>query len=376
MTRMARRLATWWWRRTKAIRPTRDGWWCVFAAVGLGVAAVNTGNNLAYLLCSMLLALIMVSGLLSDLTIRGLRASVTLPDAIHATQPALVTIALANCKRRFASYSVALEALDRPLPGRRGWLARWGARRTLDDRLRAIGFKDRRGLGAPRRLAFVPRIPAQTERVAGWELTIAARGRRRLPRLRATTGFPFGLFVKIGPPLLFDEEIVVYPAVHPVRPSEIPQAASGEAAARRRGRGHELYNLRSYRPGDEPHLIHWPTTAKAGQLMVRELEEDATEDSCIVLTGRGAADAQRLETALSEAASLAVHLLRAGTGVALAGAAGHVPLGRGRAQERRILTALALYDPRAAAAPGGEPAPEPDDARRSLRELRVALDRG
>ena len=92
MIRPARRFASWWWRRTKAIRPTRDGWWCVFAAVGLGVAAVNTGNNLAYLLCSMLLALIIVSGMLSDLTIRGLQVTVTLPDAIHATQPALVTI--------------------------------------------------------------------------------------------------------------------------------------------------------------------------------------------------------------------------------------------------------------------------------------------
>ena len=281
--------------------------------MGLGVAAVNTGNNLAYLLCSMLLALIIVSGMLSDLTIRGLQVTVTLPDAIHATQPALVTILLANRKRRLASYSVVLEALDRPLPGRgrSGLLSRWRSRRTLDDRLRDIGLKDRRGLGTPRRLAYVPRLPAGTERLVGWEITLAARGRRRLPRLRAVTAFPFGLFVKIGPPLLFDEEVLVFPAVHPVRPREIREAASGEAAARRRGRGHDLYNLRAYRAGDEPHLIHWPTTAKSGSLMVRELEEEATEDTRIVLTGTGAADGERLERALSEAASLAVHLLRA-----------------------------------------------------------------
>ena len=87
--------------------------------------------------------------------------------------------------------------------------------------------------------------------------------------------------------------------------------------------------------------------------MVRELEEEATEDTRIVLTGTGAADGERLERALSEAASLAVHLLRSGTGVELAGAAGAVPLDRGRGQERRILTALALYvPPGRAAAPG------------------------
>jgi uncharacterized protein (DUF58 family) len=370
MIRLARRLASWWWRRTKAIRPTRDGWWCVFAAMGLGIAAVNTGNNLAYLLCSMLLALIIVSGMLSDLTVRGLQVTVTLPDAIHATQPALVTIALANRKRRLASYSVALEALDLPLPARGGRFARWRPRRTLDDRLRAIGLKDRRGLGSPRRLAYAPRIPARTERVVGWEITFAARGRRRLPRLRATTAFPFGLFVKIGPPLIFDGEVLVFPAIHPVRVPEIWQTASGESAARRRGRGHDLYNLRAYRAGDEPHLIHWPTSAKSGGLMVRELEEDATEDTRIVLVGAGASGGEPLEQAISRAASLAVHLLRGGTGVELAGAAGAVPLGRGRGQERRILTALALYAP-GRRADGAELAPASSDR---LREIRVDLD--
>jgi uncharacterized protein (DUF58 family) len=369
MIRLARSLASWWWRRTKAIRPTRDGWWCVFAAVGLGVAAVNTGNNLAYLLCSLLLALIVVSGMLSDLTIRGLQVTVTVPDAIHATQTALVSIALANRKRRLASYSVALEGLDRPPPERRARFARWRPRRTLDDWLRLIGLKDRRGLGTARRLAYVARLPAGTERILGWEVTLPARGRRRLPRLRATTRFPFGLFVKTGPPLLFDQEVLVYPAVYPVRLPEVGPALSGETAARRRGRGHDLYNLRTYRAGDEPHLIHWPTSAKSGGLVVRELEEDTTEDTRIVLAGTGAADGERLERALSEAASLALHLLRRGTGVELAGSAGRVPLGRGREQERRILTALALYAPPGRA--DGSPS-----ARQGLREIRVGLDTG
>src|SRR5262249_57543151 len=106
MTRLGRRLARWWWRRTKAIRPTRDGWWCVFAAMGLGVAAVNTGNNLAYLLCSMLLALIIVSGILSDLTVRGLHVAVSLPDAIYATPAALVPRILTYRTRRLPPFSL------------------------------------------------------------------------------------------------------------------------------------------------------------------------------------------------------------------------------------------------------------------------------
>jgi uncharacterized protein (DUF58 family) len=369
MIRLVRNLASWWWRRTKAIRPTRDGWWCLFAALGLGVAAVNTGNNLAYLLCALLLALIIVSGMLSDLTVRGLQVTAALPDAIHASQPALVTVVLANRKRRLASYSVALEGLDRPPPKRSTLFARWRPRRTLDDWLRVIGLKDRRGLGTPRRLAYVPRLPAGAEHVVGWEVTLPVRGRRRLPRLRATTGFPFGLFVKTGPPLLFDEEVLVYPAVYPVHARDVGQAMSGETTVRRRGRGHDLYNLRPYRAGDEPHLIHWPTTAKTGGLMVRELEEDTTEDTRIVLTGKGAGDGERLERALSEAASLALHLLRRGTGVELAGAAGLVTLGRGREQGRSILTALALYAPSRPAGGTGD-----RNGNGGLREIRIGLD--
>jgi hypothetical protein len=50
-------------RRT--IWPTRDGWWSLLVVIGLGVAAINTGNNLLYLLDSLLFGVIVVSGILS-----------------------------------------------------------------------------------------------------------------------------------------------------------------------------------------------------------------------------------------------------------------------------------------------------------------------
>ena len=52
-------------RRT--IWPTRDGWWSLLVVIGLGVAAINTGNNLLYLLDSLLFGLIVVSGVLSEM---------------------------------------------------------------------------------------------------------------------------------------------------------------------------------------------------------------------------------------------------------------------------------------------------------------------
>lgn len=339
--------ARWWWRLLRprhTIWPTRDGWWCLFAAMGLGLAAVNTGNNLVYLLCSMLLALIVVSGVLSEQSMRGLHLVAVLPEEIYAGRPALLGATLSNRKRRLPTSSVTLE-----IPGR----------------------------DARRRHLHVPWLEAGAERLCTWEATLPARGRWRLPGVRLSTRFPFGLFVKSGRVALA-EEVLVYPAVGPVSPEAWSRLGeAGESAARRRGRGHDLYDLRAYRPGDDPRLIHWRSSAKAAALMVRELEEDTALDARLVLTGSGGRDRARLERALSEAASLAVHLLAAGAAVALVGPGSFVPFGRGRGHARAILTALALYEPPAHPVDGGHREAEGDAvsaAPRSVREIPVALD--
>jgi uncharacterized protein (DUF58 family) len=207
-----------------------------------------------------------------------------------------------------------------------------------------------------------------------WEETLPRRGRHRLTGVRITTRFPFGLFVKAARPALTDE-VVVFPAVRPVSAESLRRLGeSGEASARRRGRGNDLYNLRGYRAGDDPRFIHWRSSAKTEGLMVRELEADTSQNTRLVLVGRGRRGAEALERGLSEAASLAVALVRAGAGVELAGPDCEVPLGHGRVHLRRMLTALALYDteaPRAVPAP-----PSGAEARRRnrpLREIRIAL---
>ena len=292
---------------------------------------MNTGNNLLYLLVSMLLGLIVVSGLLSERSMRGLTITLQTPEEIFADRPALFGATVVNRKPWAASYSVTLEIL--------------------------------RPAGVPR-LVYVPRLAPGQEHVFGWEETLPRRGRQRLPGIRITTLFPFGLFLKAGR-VVQQAEVIVYPAAGPIPAALLAEMGAGAAAARRRGRGSDLYNLREYRWGDDPRLIHWRSTAKVGALMVRELEAEATMDTRIVLEGAGA----RLEAGLSLAASLVTHLIRAGAAVELAAPGVWVPLGAGRPHERRLLTALALYEP---APPGSEGSP-PRSAGVPLREIRVAL---
>ena len=298
----------------RTLRPTREGWWCLLAAIGVGFAAVTTANNLLYLLEAMLLGLVIVSGLLSEMSMRGLRLALRVPDEVFAGRPAVFTVMVVNGKRRLPSYSLALAA-----PGQ-GEIAR-----------------------------YLPRLYAGEERLIAWETTFPSRGRKRLPAFRVTTRFPFGFFAKSAP-VAVDAEIVVYPALRPL-PAELQRRTQGAvfASSRRAGRGHGLRDLREYRTGDDPRLIHWRLSAKRRSLVVRELEEETTLDARLVLTGQGAREADRREEALSEAAALARALLRAGAGVALVGPGIDVPSGRGREHERRILTALALYDPQALA---------------------------
>ena len=75
--------------------------------MGLGFAAMNTGNNLLYLLVSMLLGLIIVSGMLSEQSMRHLRFVPVTPDEVFAGRPALIGIRIGNRKRWRSSYGSA-----------------------------------------------------------------------------------------------------------------------------------------------------------------------------------------------------------------------------------------------------------------------------
>lgn len=319
-----------WWRRLRArftprrtIRPTREGWWCLAVTVGLGLTAMNTGNNLLYLLESMVLALIVVSGALSEQSVRGVRVLARLPDEIYAGTPCTIGMRIRNTKTRRPSFSIALE---RPQTGER--------------------------------LAYVARLGAGEEQPVTFTETLPRRGRHQLRGVRVTTRFPFGLFVKASRPTCTDD-VLVYPRRIPAPAVLLRQAAGlGTAPARRRGRGHDLHDLRAYRTGDDPRFIHWRVTARTGTLTVRELEAETAQDAYVVLRGTGAANAERLEHGIEEAAAVASSLLAQGARVGLIGAAVEVPLGQGATHGRRILSALALYEPHDAPA-----SPAPDGVR-------------
>jgi len=123
-------------------------------------------------------------------------------------------------------------------------------------------------------------------------------------------------------------ELVVYPAVLPLRDSWLRGAAAqgwrGTADALARGDGDDFYGVREYQPGDALHRVHWRTTARTGVLAVTEYAQGVTLDVAVALdlsraayVGTGTGEGSALEYAVTLAASLLDDLSRHGHTVRL-----------------------------------------------------------
>ena len=123
-------------RLPRRFPPTREGWWFLLATLLVGAAAVNGGINLLFLVFGMMIFLILASGVLSELCLRGLEVTRRPPSAIHAGTPYLMGIAVRNGKRRLPTFSLEVEDLVAGQPGRPPLLLPEAAGRTrAGDRL-------------------------------------------------------------------------------------------------------------------------------------------------------------------------------------------------------------------------------------------------
>jgi uncharacterized protein (DUF58 family) len=237
----------------RSIRLTSEGTRFLLFTIGIGVAAVNTGNNLFYLLLAMMLSVVVISGLLSEQCLRRLEFHRHVPDLLMANQPATVTLSITN---------------------RNPWLPSCSLR-----------FYDVvHGQNVDRGL-FVDQLPAQRSALLSYPILATTRGRLQLEGIRVETRFPFGLFSKRA---LYrvPAEIPVSPPIGPLSLRFVEELVSeGQGLSLpRRGHGTQLYNLRFYRPGDDSRAIHWMTTARTSNLVVRETEAEDQRRITIVLS--------------------------------------------------------------------------------------------
>jgi uncharacterized protein (DUF58 family) len=194
-------------------------------------------------------------------------------------------------------------------------------------------------------------LPPCASTVIPYPIVMARRGRYAFEAIKVTTRFPFGLFVKAAS-IPCRSSMIVYPEITPLPGTMTDDlvALGHESPLLQRGQGTALHNLRVYRPGDDSRAIHWRTTARRSQLIVRETEAEDQRRLTLMLVvpSEEELDADRrahFERAISLVASLAVHFTREAYEIRLLLAQEEMPYGMGEAHLSRMLVALALCEP-------------------------------
>lgn len=228
-------------RPPRTLRPTRAGWLFFALVFGVGFAALNTGNNLLYLILSLMLAFLVLSGVLSEGALRGVDVTRQLPLEWVAGRPGRVALEVVNAQR-FWAHAIVVEDCAETGGGRPLVIGRALALRI------APGARERRSyLYTPER-----------------------RGHLALAGLRVTTRFPFGLFAKS---LWLERPAValVYPPLAPA-PAPAVHEDPRRSGPARRGRSltaTEIGGLREFALGDAPRRVHWPASLRRGQKIGR-----------------------------------------------------------------------------------------------------------
>lgn len=315
---------------------TREGKWIIGIALLLGAAAVNTGNNLLYLVLSLVISVISVSGMLSELCLRDLELRRRYPVDLIQGEVTTLRIEVHNDKKRAALHLEVGEVLDgaQDVQARDGYLLHLAAGETGQ--------------------AFAAIRPLR-------------RGPIATAGVHLATSYPFGFATKAR---VFDEpaEFISLP---PVTPVQLPWRGALDRGAtelsKRTGHGDSFAGLRDARPGDPLRDIHWKVSARRGRLIVREWQAEAARVALVrfVHVAPGADPTpSALDAACARVGGVCQALLEAGFAVGLQTLDGSVSpaadvQGRGE-QLMRIRRLLALLLP--ADQPPPPEWPLPDDA--------------
>ena len=302
----------------RRLKFTREGKYFTGMTLLIGFGAINTGNNLLYLLLGMMLALIILSGVLSETVLQKLRVRRKLPDRMFAGRPALVELTLFNDKPRAASYSI-----------------------QVLDRIGGVASADRPGV-------YYIRVDAGKAESSQYRYSFPRRGRFVIEGVEVATRFPFELFLKSRDLDERDVAIVVFP--DPVDPPPLRSRAAeltGDVARHRVGHGGDFHGLRDHREGDDARNIHWKTTARRGEVITQEYEEEEARAITVCIDHRRPATddgSDDVEHAIRVAAGLCRDFLARGYAVGLATLTGTVRAGTGPGHLDRIFHELAVIE--------------------------------
>jgi uncharacterized protein (DUF58 family) len=262
------------------------------AFVAAGTTLVLCGIGLGFTDLTRIGVLLVALPLLSGVLMRrhDLRFSLertAVPGRVQVDETAVVTLTIENAGSAASPLLMAEEQLDY----------------ALGDRPRFV----------------VPRMRRGDRQEVHYSVRSHVRGRHRLGPLGVRLRDPFGLSTRVAA-ISGSSDVLVLPRIVPLgsgRPPGSGVGAEGEIPHMVALHGEDDVSIREYRDGDDLRRIHWPATAKTGEIMVRQEDRPARRRAVVVLDSRarghhGSGSSGSFEWAVTACASVAVHLLEHG----------------------------------------------------------------
>jgi uncharacterized protein (DUF58 family) len=325
---------------------TTEGRKFLLLTVLIAVASFNTGNNLIFLILSMMLSILAVSFIVLELNMRGLSLRVSVERPVFARQRSVLDLRISNGKRFLDSYSLRVG-----LP------------------------REMRGEG------YVSFVPAGSSAGGRAGVYFGSRGVYQYGDFLLQSSFPF-IFLTKALRVGVEGEILVYPEIMEAGAVLWSVYGRGEGAhCIRPGAGDEILGIREMRHGDDIKMVSWRASAKMNKLMAREFAEDGPRTVTVVLDDRRPFDGEAFERAVTLAASVSKELIDGGYFVKLVTSDRVLPPGVGAEHLDRVLGLLAVVR-ESEGEGGGAPADEAvgssilvlKSGESSLRKLAPAFD--
>ena len=286
------------------MRPTREGWGFLVLLVGLTLAAFNTGNNLLYVVLSLLLSTLFLQNVLAEWNLRWVKVERRLPVELFAYEGGMGQMVLRNTRQRFAAFGIHVAETG--------------------------------GEGG----ALFGLVPAGEAVPAACAWTFNARGRQSLCEVEVYSDFPFGLFRRSR---VFDlpAEVIVFPPrrAGPSARAETGRSGREDDRSSRPGGGGDFIGLRPYVPGDPVRSVHWPNSARFGVPVVVLRQRDALREVVVKVDGQP----ERLENEIARACGQVVRHLSWGHAVGMELPGERLDPAQGPEHRRRLLHRLALF---------------------------------
>ena len=284
----------------------REGWYYLVLLGFLVGGAVMREINLLILMACMMFGILIYHWWSVVRSLRKTRAIRKLPESICAGDLLVAEVELEN-------------------------LSRWSSKRAVVVEDHVARHEAGRAQGQCAAQLLFGHIPAGQQRRIRYHGHIAKRGRYQFGPLRLSTRFPIGLMRRT---INIDDvaTLTVFPRLGHLSPawSSIYRATlAGTHRSRRHQRTAEgdFFGLRDWRAGDSRRLIHWRSSARRRNLVVRQFEQQHQQDLSLMVDlwqseRPSTEEIKAIETAVSFAATVVNHLCRRGDSRLALGLAG------------------------------------------------------